>query len=631
MKLSKISTRYLKSSFVIEFVVSLVAGLSAFFWAFLFSSETNLLDSRITFRNDINNYYLNKSYTDDRIVLVYIDESTLKDLNQENPGDITPRKYLSALVDVIQQGKPSVIAFDYFLEDRDPRKGGDDALIRSMEKAVSNGVAVLGGYSLKPILSDRIEETGNDKLITKRAYFKPVETDIFRKYSAVLTSTGFLNLWPQKYVSDNGEIIEMVRFHIPVFESSESFPFAIYREYMKKVSGTGIYPDGLLQRRYINFRDTNPENLIKTVDSKNIEMLAKYPVSLREEFLNNFKDRIVLIGNANAGNDIHPIPVNREPGVFGVLIHASVLLNLINNDFIVESSLPVKLLIHIMAFIAAFVLAMKNDLRKIVIYNLLLIAGYFILSFLLFYTRSLWIPVISVSLVTFITMLVVVIIRIAFSEKDNIDAADFLSDYIPETIITRLSTRIDESLFTPFKDRVFVIAGWAKNLPYSDNYKISDIRQFIDDYNRTIKEIIFEHEGCFNVFPQNGFIGFWPLSFYAEDPFEKVVEAAESIRASIESINYRAHRKFGGSEDIYIDIVILEDNAYVGSFTSGTNKTYSIISGSISGILQIPWMFSGDEKNSIIVYENIKNRLHPEKKTIKLNTRIADREIYEIE
>ena len=43
LKMSKIQSRYLKSSFVVEFIVSLVAGVSAFFWAFLFASEIKSL------------------------------------------------------------------------------------------------------------------------------------------------------------------------------------------------------------------------------------------------------------------------------------------------------------------------------------------------------------------------------------------------------------------------------------------------------------------------------------------------------------------------------------------------------------------------------------------------------------
>jgi len=133
--------------------------------------------------------------------------------------------------------------------------------------------------------------------------------------------------------------------------------------------------------------------------------------------------------------------------------------------------------------------------------------------------------------------------------------------------LAKLNDRIDESLFLPFKDKVYVIAGWSKNLPYSDKYKISDIKQFIEEYNFLIRNAIFNMEGCFNGLPQNGFMGFWPSSFYDADPFDKVLEAAESIRASLESINFRAKKQFNTTEDIFMDIVILEDYAYVGSFS----------------------------------------------------------------
>lgn len=630
MKLSKISTRYLKSSFVIEFVVSLVAGLSAFFWAFLFSSELNMLDSRINFRNSINNYYLDNYEPDRRILLVYLDESTVKNLNAKTGSDITARKYIASIIDLLQMGGPSVIALDYFLEENDPDKGGDEVLLKSIEGASGNGVSIVGGYALKPALSSGRIESDSGNLKVRRSYFRAVETDTFKKYMEVLPATGFLNLWSQKSRIDNGDSVDIVRFHIPVFEGAVSFPYAAYNEYCEKTVGIDSCVE-FTGSLYINFRDNNPENLIETLDSKVLEIFIENPGMISGEFLENFRDRIILIGNANAGNDIHPVPINSEPGVFGVLIHAVVLLNLLNNDFIKECPEAFSWLILAIAFIAAFLLSRKNGLTKITIYNFILILVYIMVSFAVFYFWSLWIPVISVFAVVFSTALMLIVVRIAFSEKDNIDAKDFLADYIPEQILLNLNSRIEESIFTPFMDRVYVIAGWSKNLPYSENYRISDIKQFINDYNSTIQNIIFNNDGCFNVLPQNGFMGFWPLSFYEDDPYEKVIEAAEFIRDSLESINFRAGRKFGSSDSIFMDIVILEDRAFVGSFASGSNRFYSIISDSISEILQIPWMFSSDEKNSIILYEEIKNRLPISRKVVKVNRRIADRDIYELD
>jgi len=632
MKLSKISTKYLKSSFVIEFVVSLVAGLSAFFWAFLFSSEVGILDSRINFRNYINNYSVEKKVSDSPVLLVYLDEATVKNLNSETGSDITSRKYLASLVDVIQQGKPAVIGFDYYLEEKDPQKGGDEAFIKAIGKAVDNGVAIAGGYTLKPSLSSGKDEDADSKVFkTKPSFFNAVETKTYKRYKEVFTTAGFLNLWPQKNISDRGEQQEIVRSHISRFEGSNSFPYAIYKEYRKRVPGAEIPDEDLPRRMYMNFRNSNPENQIKTLNSKNLEMFSKHPALLSEEFLNNFKDRIVLIGNANAGNDIHAVPVNSEPGIFGVLIHSVVLLNLINKDFIIEIPGVLKWIMLAAAFIISFAISRRNELRRVILYEICLIAVYIGLSYVFFFIWSIWIPVISVCAVIMVTSLVVIIARIALSEKDNIDAFDYLSDYIPEKLIDNLSGRIDESLFLPFKDKVYVIAGWSKNLPYSDKYKVSDIKLFIDEYNSLIRNTIFSMEGCFNALPQNGFMGFWPLSFYESDPFDKVIAAAESIRASLESINFRARKHFNTSDDIFMDIVILEDYAYVGSFSSGANRSYSIISDSISGILQIPWMFSSDEKNSIIIYENIKNRLPQDRKAVKLNRKIADRDIFELE
>jgi len=630
MKLSKISSKYLRSDYVNNFVVSLVAGVSAFFWAFFFMSEYSMLDLRINLRNYINESIASApSVPDERIVVVYLSEATIKNLKDARDinTDITSRKYLASLVSFIAKGKPAVIGLDHFLEDRDPEKGADDSLVKAIASANTDGVSVVGGFMLKPKLTTS-KTSGNES----RRYFDAVKTKTFLRYDedGVLSSTGFLNLWQQKTPLQSDETIPYVRYYYPVFEQAEAMPRVIINEYRNKMK-ISLPSSEVSSQLYINYRHPNPETLITVFDSAGMENLMAAPPEVTGLFLEKFKDKIVLIGNAMSGNDMHLVPVNDKSGIFGVLIHALILKNYLDDDFIVPLSSFWKWLIILFTFAVTSIISLRSEPKRIFLFYALYLSGFISFAFAVFYIWSLWIPIMPAIITQLVTLLAILIIRIAISEKDNLDAADYLGEYIPEKTMVRLSEKIDESLFTPFKDDFYVIAGWAKNLPYSEEYNVSDIKRFIDDYHTSIKNIVFDNGGCFNILPQNGFMAFWPAGFYDSDQFERVLSSAESIRAMIESLNYKAAKQFKTKNTIYIDIVILEDTGYVGCFSTVNNGTYTVVSDSISGVLQIPWLFSSDEKNLIIFYEDIKNKLDQSKKTVKLDRQVGRKDIYELE
>jgi CHASE2 domain-containing sensor protein len=80
MRPKKIASRYLHSNFIIEFVVSIVAGLSAVIWSVLLSSESAMTDARFRLRAALSP----TPQADTRIVVVEIPENVI--LRHGSPG-----------------------------------------------------------------------------------------------------------------------------------------------------------------------------------------------------------------------------------------------------------------------------------------------------------------------------------------------------------------------------------------------------------------------------------------------------------------------------------------------------------------------------------------------------------------
>jgi len=643
LSIPKISSPYLRSSFVVEFVVSLVAGISAIFWGFAFTSEYNALDSRMMFRNwfleekkekgTVKEGVLTETIAANSVTVVYLPTGLLLDLRNKSGSretETTPRDYLAKLVTRISRGKPAVIGLDYNFDTAD-RAQNDNLLISAIRKARAGGIKIVGGYKLLPAPVSSSREDSSS--------IKKIKTATQEKYSREFDAVGNFNLWREKMNVD-GEKKEIVRFTLAEISGlkDSSFSYQLYKSYLH-ARGTISRPEeealpseDLHKIRYINFRKKYIEQDFNLCSP---EVFMNLPEELSENLLEGyFKDKIVIVGNAEQGKDYHFTPTNKDEGAYGIFIHAAIVSNYIQNDFIKQTSSGVNLLLIILLGCLALIISWRFPLLYIVLINGSIFLTYVLCAYTLYSIFLLWLPVISVFTVIFFTSLITIIVRIGFSEKDNIDADVRLREFMPEAILSSLKESRNNSVFYPVKGHVIVIAGWSKNLPLSEKFEFTSVISFLDDYYNSIREIIFRSGGCFNRLPQNGFMGFWPLDFYndtSEDVLmNRALESAQGIRYHLESLNLKAERIFHGTEKIYMDIAIVEDEAFIGSFTNEQEQVYSLLSPVISEVLQIPWSFSGDNDNSILFFEKTAGQIKKKHTIRKMSKKISDKDVYEI-
>ncbi len=643
LSIPKISSPYLRSSFVVEFVVSLVAGISAIFWGFAFTSEYNTLDSRMMFRNwlihekkadsGVEEGVLSEAIAVNPVTVVYLPTGLLHDLrikSGHSKEGITPRDYLAKLVTKISKGKPAVIGLDYNFDTADNNQN-DQLLISEIRKARRQGIKIIGGHKLiaAPV-SGGAEDSSS---------IRKIKTETQKKYAGEFSAAGNFNLWREKMKID-GEPKEIVRFTLAAIPDLEdySFSYQLYKSYRHALGEITDPEDEVLPAqdlykiRYINFRKKYIEQDFNLCSP---DMFMNLP----EEFSNNllegyFKGKIVIVGNTEVEKDFHFIPTNKDEGAYGVFIHAAMVSNYIQKDFIKQTSFAVELILLILMGCIVLIISWRFPLIPLVLINGGIFLVYVISAFALYSVFVLWLPVVSVFAVIFITTLITILVRIGFSEKDNIDANFRLKLFMPDNILNFLKESRNNSVFYPVKGPVIVIAGWSKNLPLSEKFEFSSVITFLDDYYSSIRDIIFRSGGCFNRLPQNGFMGFWPLDFYDETPEDvlmgRALESAQGIRYLLESLNLKAERIFPGTDKIYMDIAIVEDEAFIGSFTNEQEHVYSLLSPVINEVLQIPWSFSGDSDNSILFFEKIAGQIKTKHNIRKMSRKISDKDIYEL-
>jgi len=612
MRLRKIQSRYLKSSFIIEFVVSLVAGVSAFFWAFLFSSEIQVLDHRNKIRNEYFQSDEKKKSSD--VVVVYIPQNEIIRIKKKD--GLTPRDYIARLVSKILNANASVVALDYIFEEPE---AGDSKLLKVLRKSKKD----VCGYQLLSTL------TGLAK----------VETTTLKKY-AKACQTGYFNFHKEPFQDQHG-IKKIVRYHSAkaadnqsTGEDSETFLgsfdyHVIDRFYRARGQLQKLKQFDKLagKKYYLNFRSRRLETLFNVYDSPT---LLELPDELVSEW---FENKIVLIGNAEVGADLHYIPTKKSTGTHGVLIHAVIITNFLNNDFIHKIPDWLRYTFYLIFLTGVVLLSLYLRFSSLLYTFLIMSFSYIFVAYMAFVFFSLWLPVVTVVGLIFLINLVVILTRIAYSEKDNLDASEFLGDSIPETLLKKIGNIKKQSIFEPHKDKVLILAAWSKNLPSPNDYDFKKIIKFLDDYYERIRSTVFQNDGCFNRLPQTGFIGFWPSTYHPGiDLVETVLTCAEALRSDLGHINFKAKQMFQHPDTIFMDIAVVEDEAFVGTFSDEQERPeFTLFSAKIGEVLQIPWTFSEDTTNSILFYKEFSEEVKKYRQIISTDKTLAGREIYELQ
>lgn len=647
LPLKKIESKYLKSSFIIEFVVSLVAGISAVFWGVVFSSETMLLDSRIALRNDylrwVDSPKLNQSR---HITLLYLSQNEYVKMGSP---EITPRAYLAEAVRQLRKYDVAAIGLDYRFERPDPNIGSTDVMGKEISFAE-------GDKKLTRAIgeSDRVV-CGRHKIATFKG-MDQVWTPTTERYESAGCRPGVVNIMKDTGAHSTKPVFRRYLFATmeqgKISDSGyyeESFAYALLDQYyaarknkrLKDIVGL----KEIVSDKYLNFYRSQVHRQFYTLSVRDFLQLSyEAPESLRKAFN---RDRIVIIGNAVYSKttkepmDIHAVPMNQDVGIYGLLVHAMAVYNFLNDDFIVRTPSWGDWLIFLFTFLIAGIVSYSLRMSRVVLAVVVYLICYGVLAYALFIWFSVWIPMVSVFSIVFVTTLLIVILRLARSEKDHLDATHSLQEIVPPQIMKRLLNDGKKSIFDIREDEVIIVAGWSKNLPIShDNLALS--QEILSEYGTVLREVFFARGAILNILPQNGFLGFFPLALQQPltkaEVVEQALQCAEVIQSRIMGLDqYLRHRQSLASDrpPINVDIALLDGGpALYGWFGEHDKKEITLYSDTVKEVMSLPYSFAKDSKSSIVFFDNVKRFLEqrglsPDRMELTEKT-IAGKKVYEL-
>jgi adenylate cyclase len=591
--LKKIELKYLRSDLIIQFVTSIIAGLSAVIWAFFFTSEMSLFDNKMIMKKFITEKTV-KVKKDDNIIIIEIPENVMI---RYNHPDITPRSYMSSLVRKLSDFKPKVIALDYIFDQ--PSVISEDVGLKSAFKDAGN---VISGYKMVETIRD-YSPAITDTLLDFSSYsYNLGYSNIFDDTNGVVRR---INLTNNNYTSFAFEVV-LKYSGIASHKINDEGQVVIDRAMIDELKSRYSMPEAIFSGPMLINYNSDIKNAFKIYDS---DLVINCP-SDNDFMLSELKDKIVIVGDSSYGRDVHRIPfsnVGNDPDTYGVLIQANIVKNILDRNFIKESPFLLNLVLVVFFLLITVYVSYNFKFIHSLIFFMSEFVSFVLLSYVLFIFFSIDLPVIVSISAMFLSWLAIILFRVAVSEKDNLDAEYALVKNIPDRIIKKYGNLQLDSIFTPKEAEAVILIACPKNIPeLSEKNKPEKFIEFLNYYYRLIKEEVFAVDGSFNRILLNGVMAFWNTPLKDEDAVGKSLKAAKEILIRIGLINARGRELINGFNDICIDIAIHKGRVMAGYFGPDDNKDYTITGDNVNYTFDIANSYSDDDESWILITEELK-------------------------
>ncbi|MCW8854348.1 MAG: adenylate/guanylate cyclase domain-containing protein [Gammaproteobacteria bacterium] len=537
------------------------------------------------------------------IKLVLIDDASLQAMTPVYGRYPWPRSAYGELLDYFAMGGAKVVVFDILFSENEKKEEGQEYTesdIRLMQASAENGL-VIHAFQL----------TKENPDIVAPEYLNLPMPDDFIEQHALHGASGFPDmgmngyLLPMAGLYQSSVLVGMVGIDADtdgVFRRVK--PFTVYQQQ--------VYPSHAMAPLVLTQEDDAPilENGVLKFAGKEmpVDDKANYLVNMvgkhesysvagifasiqrmqmgeTEDLLvypDEFADKIVYIGASAIGlEDIKTTPLSSKTP--GVIIHASIVSNFLNNDFLKKQGVISTVVIVILfSFITLLgILNLKNIYLQsavpVVLAGLYAAVSYHAYS--LNYVFNMMAPIVAVFLAWLST-----ITYLVFTEgKDKQRVKNMFSQYVSPAVLTQVAEN--------FEDQLQASVGKRENL----SILFSDIRSFtnmsesleaeqvvdlLNIYFSVMCDVVFKYNGTMDKFIGDAIMAFWGAPIRTEEHGIQSVSTAIEMMRELVKVNEQLLAK--GYPEVAIGIGINTGEVILGNIGSERKLDYTVIGDGVN-------------------------------------------------
>tara|TARA_R110000868_G_scaffold235273_6_gene489076 strand:- start:15946 stop:18084 length:2139 start_codon:yes stop_codon:yes gene_type:complete len=489
--------------------------------------EETLLDIQFqSFQRDIE---------EPKVVLVLIDDQSLKELSSKMgiywPW---PRELYSYLHNYLSAKGATRIVYDIILDQPDFDRPGfrgteSDKNLEISLGTYGNGVLAAYTYSLRP---------NEDQITSKFSYQVEglIDTSVYglnnlpiTQFGQVANSLGSVNVNVK-----NESLIRKVPlfFHL---QSNQFIPSLAMSTYLSATDGSAQnikYSNNslLTKANKIPLTETN-EYLINwyskggggldegSFDNYSFASILRNAIQFAQtgttpnDSLIDVKDKVVFLGANAAGlADIKSTPMSPYEPFPGVEIHATVLQNLLDQDYITiidNTNIYFRIGILIIIFLLYYGVFFKSYQVNISL-SLLILFGILISGIALFYSQRVWFPTVEGTFTIALTIVVGYIVKYVGEDNEKRKIRGAFGMYIQKELVDEISESPEElKLGGQRKNLTIIFSDLEGFTSISEQYTPEELVAFLNEYLSEMTRIIFEHKGTLDKYIGDAVMAFW--------------------------------------------------------------------------------------------------------------------------
>lgn len=296
-----------------------------------------------------------------------------------------------------------------------------------------------------------------------------------------------------------------------------------------------------------------------------------------------FTDKIVFVGaNAKAAalslEDALPTPMlQKHPGVD---IQATNFENLMNNQFMKQTSLLQDLFILFILTITTFILITRLGFFQSLGTLILIAIGYVIMS-VFCYKNNIAINVITPLAIQLITMIFGYSYRFILEGKNKEKIKQAMGKYLSQDIMQNVVQNIDDIKLGGKKSTVTVLFADIRGFTaMSERMTAEEVSVILNEYFSEIEPIITKYNGVINKF-----IGDAVMAIFGE-PIQDINHASNAVKCAnemLKKVNWLQDKwVIEGKPKIEIGIGINTGEAFVGNIGSEKRLEYTVIGDTVN-------------------------------------------------
>jgi len=359
------------------------------------------------------------------------------------------------------------------------------------------------------------------------------------------------------------------------------------------------YYSGLRSFPYYKFFEIIDDSSFNTKDEIYYESELNNWEMIKDEGI--FKDKIVLIGSTMPedrdifATSFSPTGKQGDNFQYGVEIHATMIQNVLDKDFIYAESAVSEFIILLLITIISFYLITFTKKIKIrftfaiefisIVIVLLLIYSFYLVSIILFAKYNLLVNVVSPSLALLFSYITATSYNFISERKQKNLIKGMFGQYVSENFVNELiSDPAKLKLGGERKELSILFSDIEGFTSISESKRPEELVSFINEYLSKMTEIVLSNQGTLDKYIGDAVMAFWGAPIELKNHAFNACSTALQMQKKIIEINNLSVRiginsgnvivgNIGGSKRF--DYTVMGDNVNLASRLESVNKIYS--------------------------------------------------------